>query len=81
MRTKGKAAAPTTALKNTLQTEDYHSVDDKSRYFLGQSAINMTATILLRLQAGCYTSRQKKGVWPIVDTLVRSHVAGGQNAA
>ena len=80
MQAKEKAAASTTAFKNTLQTRVYHSVDGKSRTFQRQNAINMTAMILLRQQAGYYTQSQQKGVWPTVNALLRSY-AGGHNAA
>ena len=81
MLRKGKAAALTTALKNTIQTQEYHSVDDKSTDFQKQNAIDMAAMILLRLQSGYYTLSQQEGVWPTIEVLLRRHLDGGHNAA
>ena len=78
--TKRKAAALTTAQTNIQQKEVYSNIDDKSRDFQKHNAISMAAMILLRSQAGYYTPSQQKGVWPMIDALLRSHVGGGQNA-
>lgn len=76
MTTKGKATAPTTALKNTQQLELYQRNDSMSRPLQKKTSIFMAALILLRLQARLYSAVEQKSVLPIVDALLRSYVGG-----